>query len=152
VGIEDETLNFVLECGKWAQKGSKWVDVKDGFNYAVALRSIIESNDAKALEQKSVSHIGSSISLPSTWHFSAKNDMALGHPLDVLDWAREASQFSTEVAGVVSGNHKYTVLSKENGNLEDYDHNTMLTSKNAELDHFPQLLEWIRSHSTEKHS
>ena len=39
---------------------------------------------------------------------------------------------------------RLTVLSRANGNLEDYDHNSMLLSKQAPADHFPALVEWMR--------
>ena len=59
--------------------------------------------------------------------------MATGNPADIQRWAMEAGQ-----------THKFSQLSIKNGNKEDYDHITMLTSKQCEDDHFPKVEDWIR--------
>ena len=45
-----------------------------------------------------------------------------------------------EVLGKVN---KYSLLSKANGNLDDYDHNGLLVSKFCPEDHFPTVLDWV---------
>lgn len=46
---------------------------------------------------------------------------------------------------------RFTVLSRKNGNLNDYDHINMLTHPCAVKDQFPLVLEWLRQHATEQH-
>ncbi len=76
------------------------------------------------------------LSLPPTWYIAAVNDHALGHPNDVQDFMAAAGKQDC----------RYTLLSRENGNRHDYDHINMLTHPDAALDHFPQVLEWLRRH------
>lgn len=75
--------------------------------------------------------------LPPIWYLAAVNDHALGHPSDVWNFM--------DSAGVQKS--RYTVLSREKGNLHDYDHINMLTHPDAVEDHFPQVLEWLRAHN-----
>lgn len=77
------------------------------------------------------------VALPPIWYLAAQNDRALGHPLDVKRFM--------ESAGAQQG--RYTVLSRKNGNLEDYDHINMLTHPCAVRDHFPQVARWLREHA-----
>ena len=44
------------------------------------------------------------------------------------------------------GHHdgRMLVLGRDEGNLRDYSHTGMLTHPEAEQDHFPQLLDWMR--------
>jgi predicted alpha/beta hydrolase len=72
---------------------------------------------------------------PSTWHFSAKNDHSLGHTEDVQRFINEC-QLS---------DYQHTLLSRENGNLHDYDHINMLTHPLTVKDHFPRLASWLHS-------
>ena len=74
--------------------------------------------------------------VPPAWHIAAIDDKVLGNPVDVKVWEEESRQ---ETA--------FTILSKSNGNQEDYDHNTMLTSRKCE-DHFPSLVSWIKKYSS----
>ncbi len=146
VGIEDETLNFVLECGQWARSGAKWIDPVDGFDYAGSLSRLLSPLDSSmnTIASSPLANTATTttattareIRLPPAWHIAAKNDLALGNALDVKDWAEETGQVQ-----------KYTILSKASGNLEDYDHNSMLTSKSCEVDHFPLIDEWISTHN-----
>jgi hypothetical protein len=72
---------------------------------------------------------------PPTLSFSGAGDQYLGHPSDV-------ELFLTEV-GTKAERH---TLGIAHGNLEDYDHISMLTSQNAIDDHFPQTLRWLNCH------
>ena len=78
------------------------------------------------------------MTLPPIWYIAAQNDHALGHPDDVRRFMESAGAQQT----------RYTVLSRKNGNLEDYDHINMLTHPCAVRDHFPQVVEWLREHAT----
>lgn len=77
------------------------------------------------------------ITWPPTWYLTGVNDQSLGHPKDVYNFLQETS---TEDA-------KFSVLSKENGNLVDYDHINILTHKNAQQDHFVEINDWLCSHA-----
>ncbi|MBU3021685.1 alpha/beta fold hydrolase [Aestuariibacter sp. A3R04] len=70
---------------------------------------------------------------PVTWHIAAANDYALGHPRDVRDFIAES----------VGSSARFTVLSRKNGNLFDYDHINMLTHPRAVEDHFPSIAQWL---------
>lgn len=78
------------------------------------------------------------LSLPPTWYIAAANDHALGHPDDVRDFMESAG----------SQECRYTILSRSNGNLQDYDHINMLTHPDAVSDHFPQVLAWLQEHTS----
>jgi hypothetical protein len=56
--------------------------------------------------------------------------------LDTVD----SPEVEVEVLGKVN---KYSLLSKANGNLDDYDHNGLLVSKFCPEDHFPTVLDWV---------
>jgi len=75
------------------------------------------------------------LSLPPIWYLAAENDHALGHPRDVRDFMESAGRQEC----------RYTVLSRKNGNRHDYDHINMLTHPDAVQDHFPRVLEWMRT-------
>ncbi|MDA8427849.1 MAG: alpha/beta fold hydrolase [Geobacteraceae bacterium] len=77
------------------------------------------------------------ISLPPIWYIAAHNDHVLGHPRDVRDFMVSTGRQEC----------RYTLLSRTNGNRHDYDHISMLTHPDAEQDHFPQVLEWLRHHN-----
>lgn len=77
------------------------------------------------------------ITLPPIWYIAAKNDHALGHPKDVRDFMNSAGEQE----------RLFTTLSRENGNLHDYDHINMLTHPDAGRDHFPKVLEWLQQHA-----
>jgi len=74
------------------------------------------------------------VPMPPIWYIAAAADRALGHPRDVRDF-----MISSGVADA-----RYTILSREAGNLHDYDHITMLTHPDAPRDHFPAVAEWLR--------
>jgi len=75
------------------------------------------------------------IELPPIWYIAAKNDPALGNPKDVKRFMHESG----------TKNSKYTILSKENGNLHNYDHISMLTHSDCINDHFPQVAKWLEN-------
>lgn len=70
---------------------------------------------------------------PPSWHFAAVNDTVLGHPADVQHFIKETGQH----------NGKYTLLSRAQGYLQDYDHISMLTHPRANDDHFAHLNQWL---------
>lgn len=76
------------------------------------------------------------ISLPPIWYIAAVNDHALGHPRDVRNFMDSAGRQEC----------RYTLLSRISGNQLDYDHINMLTHPEAENDHFPLVLRWLRQH------
>lgn len=73
------------------------------------------------------------LSWPPSWHLVAVNDRLLGHPQDVQAFLAET--------GLNTG--RFTVLGKNTGYAEDYDHISMLTSAAAPEDHFVQLRDWL---------
>ena len=75
------------------------------------------------------------VKLPKSLYVSGRADKILGNPKDVRLFMKES--------GI--GQKEEMVLSKKNGNLEDYDHINILTSKNAPKDHFIKILNWMRS-------
>jgi pimeloyl-ACP methyl ester carboxylesterase len=72
---------------------------------------------------------------PPTWHITGIKDHALGHSKDVQLFIEECNNHTA----------KFSLLSKASGNKVDYDHINILTHPMAEQDHFPQVVEWIRS-------
>ena len=77
------------------------------------------------------------INLPPIWYIAAEQDQALGHPHDVRSFMESSGRQEC----------RYTVLSRSSGNRHDYDHISMLTHPDAALDHFPEVLEWLRQHN-----
>ena len=73
------------------------------------------------------------VSLPPIWYVAAAGDRALGHPRDVRDFMNASR----------GDKARYAILSREAGNMHDYDHITMLTHPDAPLDHFPAVSEWL---------
>lgn len=69
---------------------------------------------------------------PPVWHFAGANDHLLGHPNDV-------KHFITESAASA----RYTLLGKQHGYSQDYDHISMLTHPSAQKEHFVQLRDWL---------
>lgn len=74
-----------------------------------------------------------SLSWPPAWYFTGVSDLSLGHASDVLRFVEETRHPDA----------KFSVLSKENGNLVDYDHINILTHKLAEQDHFSSICDWL---------
>lgn len=71
------------------------------------------------------------VTWPVSWFIAAANDFALGNPSDVKDFAAEL------------GLSNITILSKQNGNLVDYDHINMLVHPKARDDHFPEVIDFL---------
>lgn len=73
------------------------------------------------------------IKLPRTLYISGKADKILGNPKDV--------KLLMDESGI--GIKQHVILSIKNGNLHDYDHINMLTHKDAPLDQFIKVYEWL---------
>jgi predicted alpha/beta hydrolase len=67
-------------------------------------------------------------------YFASLTDRAFGHPEDVRDFMHELGRHDGRLL----------TLGKAGGNLHDYSHVGMLLHPDAEIDHFVQLLEWLR--------
>lgn len=77
------------------------------------------------------------LTLPPLYFYTGINDKLLGHPADVNRLLLETAQ----------PHARLTILSKQNGNLHDYDHINALTHPDAVKDHFPEVAELFRKHS-----
>jgi pimeloyl-ACP methyl ester carboxylesterase len=75
------------------------------------------------------------VNWPPSWHFAAINDRILGNPADVQQFIQETCQQQA----------KYTILGRQYGHLQDYNHISMLTSSSANNDHFVQISDWLAS-------
>ena len=78
------------------------------------------------------------IEWPPTWHLTGVKDRVLGHAQDVQLFIAETHNSTAE----------FTLLSKSAGNKRDYDHIDILTTPEAETDHFKALVIWL--HGNEK--
>jgi predicted alpha/beta hydrolase len=67
-------------------------------------------------------------------YFASASDRAFGSPDDVRDFMHELGRHDGRML----------VLGRAGGNLHDYSHTGMLLHPDAETDHFPQLLAWLR--------
>ena len=67
-------------------------------------------------------------------YFASATDRAFGSPDDVRDFMHELGRHDGRML----------VLGRAGGNLHDYSHTGMLLHPDAETDHFPQLLAWLR--------
>ncbi|PIY13081.1 MAG: esterase [Flexibacter sp. CG_4_10_14_3_um_filter_32_15] len=115
-GSDDESSGFIKESNKWIYE-DKWI-CKDGFDYQSSFQNLKQKNGY----------------FPPTLHIAAAKDTILGNPNDVKLLKEEIDNQSDEL----------WLLSKSNQNLHDYDHNNMLTHKDAINDHFPKILEWLK--------
>lgn len=70
---------------------------------------------------------------PASYYIASRADTFFGHPGDVRLFMKEI------------GNHdgRMLILSKKDGNLQDYDHVDMVAHPNANSDHFPMMLNWL---------
>jgi pimeloyl-ACP methyl ester carboxylesterase len=74
------------------------------------------------------------LALPRTLHFAGVADRFLGHPHDVRRFADECGTPPESIR----------ILSRAAGNRVDYGHIDMLTHPEAERDHFPDVVAWLR--------
>ena len=74
------------------------------------------------------------VTLPPTLYLAAQDDPCRGHRDDVRRFRAE------------SGNHVSTLhlLARRTGYRHDYDHVSLLTHPDAEREHFPLVLQWLR--------
>jgi len=123
IGGDDETEAYLRETTAWVrQPNSVWVDTRDGFDYGNAYRTLAAAK-------------------PPAWHVAGAADTVRGNPRDVLEWALATGHNRPGV-------DQFSVLSLANGNLADYDHNSLLLSKQAPKDlHFRGCVEWMRRHA-----
>ncbi|AWL11408.1 hypothetical protein HMF8227_00913 [Saliniradius amylolyticus] len=77
--------------------------------------------------------------LPRTWFITGRADKVLGHADDMLLFARECG-FDREDC---------TTLSRAGGYQHDYDHINILTHRDCEADHFPQVARWLAASSVD---
>ena len=77
---------------------------------------------------------------PPTLHLAGSADRFLGNPRDVYDFVKETSR---------QGSH-FRILSRKTGHLHDYDHMSLLTHPDAERDHFPMVLRWLKEKTYRK--
>ncbi|MEO5675193.1 MAG: alpha/beta hydrolase [Chitinophagales bacterium] len=76
------------------------------------------------------------LTLPPALFIAGGGDVVLGHPKDVKLLMRETGK-----------NHDaFYLAAKSNGNLNDYDHITMLTHPDAPRDHFQFVMNWLLLH------
>ena len=116
-GTDDESRNFIIESNKWIYE-DKWI-CRDKFDYQSEFQELKQKNNY----------------FPPILHIAASNDTILGNPNDVKLFKEEIDNEKDE----------FWLLSKSNKNLHDYDHNNMLTHKDAVKDHFPKILEWLKN-------
>ncbi len=115
-GTDNESRGFIKESNKWIYQ-DKWL-CKDKFDYQKGFQNIKQKNSY----------------FPAILHIAAAKDTILGNPNDVKLLKEEIDNSKDE----------FWLLSKSNKNKHDYDHNNMLTHKDAINDHFPQILEWLK--------
>lgn len=72
--------------------------------------------------------------LPASYYFASQSDHVYGHPDDVRQFMQELGPHDARMM----------VLSRDGGNLRDYNHVDMLQHRDCEQDHFPLLLNWLR--------
>lgn len=73
------------------------------------------------------------VALPRCLYLAAARDRCLGHPRDVRAFIAESGPHE----------HHFRLLARARGHRHDYDHISMLTHPEAELDHFPLVFRWI---------
>ena len=115
-GTDNESREFIRESNRWIYEDA-WL-CRDDFDYQEAFQRL--KKDKKYF--------------PSTLHIAAINDTILGNPNDIKLLKQEIDNEKDE----------FWLLSKANQNFHDYDHNNMLTHKDAINDHFPKILKWLR--------
>lgn len=89
---------------------------EDGFNYRQALNKVM---------------------LPPVYYLAGAADDVLGHPKDVQALIKETG---------IHQMSRFSLLSKQHGNLHNYDHISLLTHPDAVRDHFQEVLTWMKQH------
>lgn len=112
-GVESEGRTWHAQTVKWIQE-ARWKDPADGFDYGAAWR-------VPRLKK------------PSLLFLTGANDPVLGHPRDVRALFDECPAPRRELR----------VVGKAMGHLHDYDHISLLTHRDAPLDHFPWITQWL---------
>lgn len=72
---------------------------------------------------------------PPLWHFAAEDDRLLGHPVDVQAFIEECGQQHA----------RFSLLGKQQGYSQNYDHISMLTHSAAAAEHFTELTSWLKA-------
>ncbi len=75
------------------------------------------------------------VKLPPIFSLAAISDKYLGHPKDCRAFLDE----------IKTTDFEFEILAKRTGAKENYDHISLLTSRNAATDHFPRILHWVSS-------
>ncbi|MCX2741094.1 alpha/beta fold hydrolase [Pontibacter anaerobius] len=73
--------------------------------------------------------------LPPTLYLTGANDDVLGHPVDVKQLMQETGCSRSE----------FRLLSTDNGYRHNYGHINILTHPDAEQDHFPEVVAWLKN-------
>ena len=93
-------------------------------------REWVDPTDAfdygEAIQQRSV---------PPSYYFSSMQDRVYGHPDDVRHFMQSLGPHDGRMM----------VLSRDSGNLRNYNHLDMILHKESDQDHFPLLLDWLES-------
>jgi pimeloyl-ACP methyl ester carboxylesterase len=92
-----------------------WIDPRDGFDYGAALAGA---------------------DLPPMLFLTGSGDLCLGHSADVRRLMAELGPRSRA---------EFRELSRAAGNRHDYGHVDIMTSADAEADHFASVRDWVRS-------
>ncbi|GAA4822327.1 alpha/beta fold hydrolase [Algivirga pacifica] len=114
-GADNESRAVYRDCRQWVYALNEWKSNQDGFDYLDAL--------AKANN------------IPPTLYLTGLKEYYLGHQMDVKRLMKEVN----------NPQDQFILLSKENGFKKDYDHINICTSKEGPQDHFPLIVEWMRS-------
>jgi len=72
---------------------------------------------------------------PPSFYFASTADSLCGHPENVRMFMKELGAHDARMM----------VLSRRDGNMRDYSHLEMVSHKDADGDHFPILLSWLKS-------
>ena len=77
------------------------------------------------------------VHLPPALYLTGTSDKCLGHIKDVTIFAKESGHSENDIE----------LLGVRSGSKEDYDHINILTSKQAESDHFPKICHFLTKHA-----
>jgi predicted alpha/beta hydrolase len=133
----------------WRKPG-KWLTMFNGYMPAKLMRLGV-TNESKAnyydylqwssndewLDNEDGFNYGEAIlkqQLPPSFYFAASGDKVYGELPDVRGFINELGQHD----------RRLMVLSRQGGNLRNYGHTSMLLHKDADKDHFPVLLDWLK--------